>query len=129
MPHAEIAIASAPVLDRRAVWPEWLPGGFWFPGATDSALPADAQATPGALKILRSLKERGVPCAWLDELPPAVTTPLAADLATLAQGSLALYHPLARPPRLLASPDGTEYRTPWKAASWSAASRACCNRD
>ena len=46
---------------------------------TDSPSP-DSQATPGALKILRSLKEQGVPCAWLDELPPTVTTPLAATL-------------------------------------------------
>lgn len=46
---------------------------------TDSPC-ADAEATPGALKILRSLKEQGVPCAWLDELPPAVTAPLCAGL-------------------------------------------------
>jgi beta-phosphoglucomutase-like phosphatase (HAD superfamily) len=52
---------------------------FGSQARTDSPCP-DSQATPGALKILRSLKDQGVPCAWLDELPASVTTPLSAAL-------------------------------------------------
>jgi len=52
---------------------------FGSQARTDSPSP-HSEATPGALKSLRSLKEQGVPCAWLDELPPSVTTPLAAAL-------------------------------------------------
>lgn len=39
-----------------------------------------ANATPGALDILHSLQHQGVPCAWLDELPPGVSHDLAASL-------------------------------------------------
>jgi len=39
-----------------------------------------AEATPGALDSLRSLQLQQIPCAWLDELPPALSHPLAAVL-------------------------------------------------
>ncbi|RRV07276.1 HAD family phosphatase [Pseudomonas sp. v388] len=39
-----------------------------------------ATATPGALDILRTLKQQGVPCAWIDELPQDISTALAAPL-------------------------------------------------
>ena len=39
-----------------------------------------AEATPGALDSLRSLQRRKIPCAWLDELPPALSQSLAAAL-------------------------------------------------
>lgn len=39
-----------------------------------------AEATPGALDSLRSLQRRQIPCAWLDELPPALSQSLAAAL-------------------------------------------------
>ncbi|UUQ64213.1 HAD family phosphatase [Pseudomonas fuscovaginae UPB0736] len=37
-------------------------------------------ATPGALEVLQDLKQLGVPCAWMDELPHEVSLPLAATL-------------------------------------------------
>ena len=79
MPHAEIAIAKAPALTAVLFGLSGCLVDFGSQARTDSSSP-DSQATPGALKILRSLKEQGVPCAWLDELPPSVTTPLAAVL-------------------------------------------------
>ncbi|NWB99053.1 HAD family phosphatase [Pseudomonas gingeri] len=45
-------------------------------------------ATPGALEILQGLQQRGVPCAWLDELPPAVSHPLATTLPNWVKASL-----------------------------------------
>ncbi|POF42214.1 phosphatase [Pseudomonas laurylsulfativorans] len=39
-----------------------------------------AEATPGALDSLRSLQRQQIPCAWLDELPPALSQSLAAAL-------------------------------------------------
>lgn len=79
MPQPEIAIASAPALTAVLFGLSGCLVDFGSRARTDSPSP-DSQATPGALKILRSLKEQGVPCAWLDALPPAVTTPLAATL-------------------------------------------------
>ncbi|MBT0622568.1 HAD family phosphatase [Pseudomonas fluorescens] len=79
MPHAEIAVASAPSLTAVLFGLSGCLVDFGSLARTDSPCP-DSHATPGALKILRSLKDQGVPCAWLDELPAAVTTPLAAVL-------------------------------------------------
>ena len=79
MPHAEIAAATAPALTAVLFGLSGCLVDFGSQARRDSPPPA-SQATPGALKILRSLKEQGVPCAWLDELPPSVTTPLAATL-------------------------------------------------
>ena len=79
MPHAEIAAATAPALSAVLFGLSGCLVDFGSQARRDSPSP-DSQATPGALKILRSLKEQGVPCAWLDELPPSVTTPLAATL-------------------------------------------------
>jgi beta-phosphoglucomutase-like phosphatase (HAD superfamily) len=41
-----------------------------------------AQTTPGALDTLHQLQQQGVPCAWLDELPPALSQGLATHLPT-----------------------------------------------
>ncbi|MBA1293383.1 HAD family phosphatase [Pseudomonas lurida] len=79
MPHAEIAIATAPTLTAVLFGLSGCLVDFGSQARTDSSAP-DSQATPGALNILRHLKEQGVPCAWLDELPPTVTTALAAVL-------------------------------------------------
>ncbi|MEG8233680.1 HAD family phosphatase [Pseudomonas orientalis] len=79
MPHAEIAAATAPALTAVLFGLSGCLVDFGSQARRDSPSP-DSQTTPGALKILRSLKEQGVPCAWLDELPPSVTTPLAATL-------------------------------------------------
>ncbi|WP_332768951.1 HAD family phosphatase [Pseudomonas koreensis] len=45
-----------------------------------NALPEHAEATPGALDSLRSLQREQIPCAWLDELPAALTQSLSAAL-------------------------------------------------
>lgn len=45
-----------------------------------SVLPEQADATPGALDSLLSLQRQQIPCAWIDELPPALAQPLAASL-------------------------------------------------
>jgi beta-phosphoglucomutase-like phosphatase (HAD superfamily) len=49
------------------------------------ALPEHADATPGALDSLHSLQRQQIPCAWLDELPPALTQPLSASLPAWIQ--------------------------------------------
>ncbi|AZF04378.1 HAD family phosphatase [Pseudomonas sp. R5-89-07] len=79
MPHAEIAVATAPALTAVLFGLSGCLVDFGSQARSDAPSP-DSQATPGALKILRSLKEQGVPCAWLDELPASITTPLAAAL-------------------------------------------------
>lgn len=79
MPPAEIAIASAPTLTAVLFGLSGCLVDFGSQARTDSPR-VGAHTTPGALKSLCSLKEQGVPCAWLDELPPTVTTALAAVL-------------------------------------------------
>ena len=79
MPHAEIAIASAPALTAVLFGLSGCLVDFGSQARSDSPSP-DSLATPGALKILRNLQEQGIPCAWLDELPASITTPLAAVL-------------------------------------------------
>jgi len=39
-----------------------------------------AHPTPGALATLEALQQQSIPCAWLDELPPALATPLSSGL-------------------------------------------------
>jgi len=39
-----------------------------------------AELTPGALDSLHSLQRQQIPCAWIDELPPALSHSLALDL-------------------------------------------------
>lgn len=51
-----------------------------FQSALDAAAQAHAEATPGALDALQALHQRGVPCAWLDELPRATALHLSAAL-------------------------------------------------
>ena len=45
-----------------------------------SSHPEHAETTPGALDSLLSLQRRKIPCAWIDELPPALAKPLSAAL-------------------------------------------------
>jgi len=80
MPHAEIVAASEPSLTAVLFGLSGCLVDFGALARADSPPTADTHATPGALKILRSLQEQGTPCAWLDELPPAVSTSLAAAL-------------------------------------------------
>ncbi|MDH1010248.1 HAD family phosphatase [Pseudomonas nicosulfuronedens] len=51
-----------------------------FQSALNDAAQAHAEATPGALDALQTLHQRGVPCAWLDELPNAAAQHLAGAL-------------------------------------------------
>lgn len=44
------------------------------------ARPEYAEATPGALDSLHSLQRQQIPCAWLDELPPALAQSLSNSL-------------------------------------------------
>nr|WP_315447561.1 HAD family phosphatase [uncultured Pseudomonas sp.] len=44
------------------------------------SLPEQAEATPGALESLHNLQRQQIPCAWIDELPPALALPLSATL-------------------------------------------------
>lgn len=48
-----------------------------------------AEPTPGALATLRGLREQRVPCAWLDELPEALTVKLTSQLPSWLQASRA----------------------------------------
>ncbi|MBK5436307.1 MULTISPECIES: HAD family phosphatase [unclassified Pseudomonas] len=80
MPHAEVVVASAPSLTAVLFGLSGCLVDFGSQARADSAPSTDTHATVGALKILRSLEEQRVPCAWLDELPVAVSTPLAAGL-------------------------------------------------
>lgn len=63
-----------------------------------------AEPTPGALSTLRTLHEQGVPCAWLDELPPSLTDKLTSHL----------------PDWLAASPACTQRSWPAPDACWQA---------
>lgn len=46
-----------------------------------------AITTPGALAVLKSLRQQGVPCAWIDEFPAAITQILAKPLAGWIQAA------------------------------------------
>ncbi|WP_341963909.1 HAD family phosphatase [Pseudomonas sp. RC10] len=54
--------------------------------------------TPGAMVALRSLKQQGIPCAWIDEYPAAITEQLASPLAGLV-------HPTPSPNNHWPAPD------------------------
>lgn len=43
-------------------------------------LQAHAEATPGAMNVLQGLSRKGIPCAWLDELPEPMSKALAEAL-------------------------------------------------
>jgi len=87
MPHAEVVTASAPSLTAVLFGLSGCLVDFGSQVRADSAPSSDAHATVGALKILRSLEEQRVPCAWLDELPLSVSTPLAAGLPRWIKGT------------------------------------------
>ncbi|WP_085723054.1 phosphatase [Pseudomonas sp. R37(2017)] len=60
-----------------------------------SHLAEHAEPTPGALDSLRSLQRQQIPCAWLDELPPALSLSLAAALPEWIRSS---QHPATNNP-------------------------------
>jgi beta-phosphoglucomutase-like phosphatase (HAD superfamily) len=81
MPHAETSPQTAPRLTAVLFG---LSGCLVDFGARtrlhDGHCAEHAEATPGALDSLRSLQRQQIPCAWLDELPPTLSQPLAAAL-------------------------------------------------
>ncbi|MFJ2692943.1 HAD family phosphatase [Pseudomonas sp. NPDC087336] len=81
MPHAEITPQTAPNLTAVLFG---LSGCLVDFGARtrlqDSHSADHAQATPGALDSLHSLQHQQIPCAWLDELSPAISQGLATGL-------------------------------------------------
>ncbi|MCW8277162.1 HAD family phosphatase [Pseudomonas sp. PCH199] len=81
MPHAETLPQTAPNLTAVLFG---LSGCLVDFGARTRLLgdhcAEHAEATPGALDSLRSLQRQQIPCAWLDELPPALSHSLARTL-------------------------------------------------
>ncbi|AZD53868.1 HAD family phosphatase [Pseudomonas chlororaphis subsp. aurantiaca] len=83
MPHAEALPVSAPTLTAVLFG---LSGCLVDFGArmrlhsADHPILEQAHATHGALDILHSLQQQGVPCAWLDELPDSLSQHLASSL-------------------------------------------------
>jgi beta-phosphoglucomutase-like phosphatase (HAD superfamily) len=67
------ARASASLAERVNVLP------------TPDELNDRANVTPGTLGLLQTISRQGVPCAWLDELPEALSQQLAAPLGELIQ--------------------------------------------
>lgn len=61
-------------------------------------LAGHAQLTPGALVNLQSLRQQGIPCAWLDDLPDTVSQTLCAPLGSLITAT-------SRSPVLWPAPD------------------------
>ncbi|WP_295470232.1 HAD family phosphatase [uncultured Pseudomonas sp.] len=51
--------------------------------AAGTGLDKHARLTPGALESLQSLRQQGIPCAWLDDLPDAHSQTLCAPLGEL----------------------------------------------
>ena len=81
MPHAEALPLAAPNLTAVLFG---LSGCLVDFGARtrqhDAHSAEHAEVTPGALDSLHSLQRQQIPCAWLDELAPALSHSLAAAL-------------------------------------------------
>ncbi|HEF4758127.1 TPA: HAD family phosphatase [Pseudomonas putida] len=81
MPHAETSPQTAPNLTAVLFG---LSGCLVDFGACmrlrEAPAAEHAEVTPGALDSLHSLQRQQIPCAWLDELPPALSHSLATGL-------------------------------------------------
>ncbi|MHC8315165.1 HAD family phosphatase [Pseudomonas sp. LB3P31] len=81
MPHAEVLPLAAPSLTAVLFG---LSGCLVDFGARTrqhhGPQVEHAEVTPGALDSLHSLQRQQIPCAWLDELPPALSHSLALAL-------------------------------------------------
>lgn len=81
MPHAEVLPQTLPNLTAVLFG---LSGCLVDFGARtrllDGHCAEHAEATPGAIDSLNSLRRQQIPCAWLDELPPALSQSLASTL-------------------------------------------------
>jgi beta-phosphoglucomutase-like phosphatase (HAD superfamily) len=88
MPHAETKPQSAPNLTAVLFG---LSGCLVDFGAhtrlNGSHSVEHTEATPGALESLHSLQRQQIPCAWLDELSPAISRSLAIALPAWIKSS------------------------------------------
>jgi beta-phosphoglucomutase-like phosphatase (HAD superfamily) len=81
MPHAETKPQTAPNLTAVLFGLSGCLVDFGAHTRLNGAHSAEhSEATPGALDSLHSLQRKQIPCAWLDELPPAVSQSLAVAL-------------------------------------------------
>ncbi|MCQ6256897.1 HAD family phosphatase [Pseudomonas sp. Q11] len=106
MPRAETLPLPAPSLTAVLFGLSGCLVDFGARARQSGAIPTEhSQPTPGALESLRLLQLQETPCAWLDELPPAVSHSLAASLPAWI-----------KPPQLPA----TNYPWPAPHACWQA---------
>ncbi|WPN56009.1 HAD family phosphatase [Pseudomonas sp. P9_31] len=81
MPHAEVLPVVAPSLTAVLFGLSGCLVDFGARTRQHGAVSAEhAEVTHGALESLSSLLRQQIPCAWLDELSPALSHSLAADL-------------------------------------------------
>ncbi|MXR31049.1 HAD family phosphatase [Pseudomonas sp. PICF6] len=81
MPRAETLPLPAPSLTAVLFGLSGCLVDFGARARQSGAVPTEhSQPTPGALESLRLLQLQEIPCAWLDELPPAIIHSLAASL-------------------------------------------------
>lgn len=81
MPRAEILPLPAPSLTAVLFGLSGCLVDFGARIRQPGASPTEhAELTPGALESLHRLQLEEIPCAWLDDLPPAVSHGLAASL-------------------------------------------------
>jgi beta-phosphoglucomutase-like phosphatase (HAD superfamily) len=87
MPHAETLPLAASSLTAVLFGLSGCLVDFGARTRHGSPAPEHAEATPGALDSLRSLQRQQIPCAWLDELPSALSHSLAAALPSWIKSS------------------------------------------
>lgn len=81
MPRAEAKPLPAPSLTAVLFGLSGCLVDFGSRARQPGIVPAEyTQLTPGALESLQRLRQLDIPCAWLDELPPAISHGLAASL-------------------------------------------------
>ena len=88
MPHAEVLPLAEPNLTAVLFGLSGCLVDFGARTRLHGAVSAGhAEVTPGALESLSSLQRQRIPCAWLDELPPALSHSLAAALPAWIKSS------------------------------------------
>lgn len=81
MPHAEVLPLAAPNLTAVLFGLSGCLVDFGARTRQHGTVSAEhAEVTPGALESLSSLQRQRIPCAWIDELPPALSHSLAVAL-------------------------------------------------
>ncbi|MGH8389721.1 MAG: HAD family phosphatase [Pseudomonas sp.] len=96
MPHAETKPQTAPSLTAVLFGLSGCLVDFGAHTRRNGAHAAEhTEATPGALDSLHSLQRQQIPCAWLDELPPALSHSLAVALPEWIKPSHSSQHSVA----------------------------------